>query len=78
MLCAGIVDHWRSLEKLALSQQQDCQQLYALHVDRVRLDRELESLKHGVSYDKFDDIRALEKTVRTIQVLLVLRILEYL
>ena len=66
---------WRTLEELTASQQQDCQQLYTLHLDRVRIERELESLKHSISFDKFDDIRTVEMTLRNIQVQQVFKLL---
>jgi len=50
------------------SQQQDCQQLYTLHVDRVHVERDLELLKHSISFDKFDDIQAVETSLRNAQV----------
>jgi len=63
-----IVHRWQTLEAQVASQQQDCLQLYLLHLDRVHIDRELESLKHAVSSDKFDDIHAVEMTLRAAQV----------
>jgi len=75
MFVPDIVHHWRTLEEQTASQQQDCQQLYSLHLDRVRMERDLESLKHSVSFDKFDDIRAVEMTLRNTQVELMLRFL---
>jgi len=62
------VSRWRTLESEAASQQQVCQQLYALHVDRLRIERDLEAMKQSISVDKFDDIHAVETTLRTIQV----------
>jgi len=68
VLFPDIVHHWRMLQEFALSQQQDCQQLYTLHLGCVHIQRDLDSLKHSFSFDKFDDIHALEMTLRAIQV----------
>jgi len=73
MFIPDIVHRWRTLEEQTASQQQDCQQLYSLHLDRVRIERDLEALKHSVSFDKFDDIRSVEMTLRNTQVELMLR-----
>jgi len=50
------------------SQQRDCQELYVLHLDRIHIERDLESLKHSVSFDKFDDVHFAEMMLRTAQV----------
>jgi len=68
LFVTDIVRRWQTLETQAASQQQDCQQLYSLHVDRVRTERELEMMKHAVGFDKFDDIHAVEMALRTTQV----------
>ena len=63
-----IVRRWRTLETQTTSQQQDCHELYVLHVDRVRIERDLGALKHTVSFDKFDDVHEVEVALRTVQV----------
>jgi len=62
-----MVRHWRALEAQAASQQQECQKLYALHLDRIHIEHELETLKNGVGCDTFDDIGSVESALRTTQ-----------
>ena len=66
---ADIVSRWRILEAQTSSLQQDCQQLYLLHLDCVHTEHELELLKRSISFDKFDDIRVVEIALRTTQVI---------
>ena len=64
---SDMVNRWRALEAQAVSQQRECHKLYALHVDRVPIEHELESPENGVSGDSFDDMGSVESALRTTQ-----------
>jgi len=62
-----IVQRWRALEALTVTQQHECRQLFILHVERVRVERELDALSRQIEFDKFDDIQSLEDKLRCVR-----------
>jgi hypothetical protein len=62
-----IVQRWRSLEAQTVMQQHECRELYILHIERVRAEKELDMISKQIEFDGFDDIVALETGIRTLQ-----------